>query len=119
MVGDKVDTGLHAGMGPFPEHILLQLVDIWGAMGVGVRDYGPAPSSQHPSLLSYSPSNLPEKLSVARHRFFFRPLFLASGMSMGWLAGMSARRATGSGGLLPGLAHISTGPYTYPLAQGP
>lgn len=38
----------------------------------------------------HSPSNLPEKLSVARHRFFFLPLFLASGMSMGWLVGISA-----------------------------
>lgn len=31
----------------------------------------------------HSPSNLPEKLSVALQRFFFLFLFLASGMSMG------------------------------------
>lgn len=37
-----------------------------------------------------SPSNLPEKLSVALQRFFFLFLFLASGISMGWLEGMSA-----------------------------
>lgn len=36
------------------------------------------------------PSNRPEKLSVARQRFFFLFLFLASGMSMGWLEGISA-----------------------------
>lgn len=35
LVGDEVDAGLHAGMGPFPEHILLQLVDVWGAAGSG------------------------------------------------------------------------------------
>lgn len=39
----------------------------------------------------HSPSNLPEKLSVARHLFFFLPLFLASGMSMGWLEGISVQ----------------------------
>lgn len=33
LVGDEIDTGLHTGMGPFPQHILLQLVDIWGARG--------------------------------------------------------------------------------------
>lgn len=38
-----------------------------------------------------APSNLPEKLSVALQRFFFLFLFLASGMSMGWLEGMSVR----------------------------
>lgn len=37
------------------------------------------------------PSNRPEKLSVARQRFFFLFLFLASGMSMGWLEGMSVK----------------------------
>lgn len=37
-----------------------------------------------------SPSNRPEKLSVALHLFFFLFLFLASGMSMGRLDGMSA-----------------------------
>lgn len=37
-----------------------------------------------------SPSNRPEKLSVARHLFFFLFLFLASGISIGWLDGMSA-----------------------------
>lgn len=36
------------------------------------------------------PSKRPEKLSVARQRFFFLFLFLASGMSMGWLEGISA-----------------------------
>lgn len=37
------------------------------------------------------PSNRPEKLSVARQRFFFLFLFLASGMSIGWLEGMSVK----------------------------
>lgn len=39
-----------------------------------------------------SPSNLPEKLSVALHLFFFLFLFLASGMSIGWLDGMSTHK---------------------------
>ena len=30
LVGDEVDTGLHSGVGPFPQHLLLQLVHIWG-----------------------------------------------------------------------------------------
>lgn len=38
----------------------------------------------------HSPSNRPEKLSVALHLFFFLFLFLASGMSIGWLDGMSS-----------------------------
>lgn len=50
---------------------------------------GPVISLTHPTCTPHSPSNLPEKLSVARHRFFFLPLFLASGMSMGWLVGIS------------------------------
>lgn len=33
LVGDQIDTGLHSGMGPFPQHILPQLVDIWDANG--------------------------------------------------------------------------------------
>lgn len=90
LVGDQIDTSLHTGMGPFPQHILLQLVDIWNANGE-VRDSSQAlPSRADPTTTAHSPSNLPEKLSVARQRFFFRPLFLASGMSIGWLEGMSA-----------------------------
>lgn len=42
--------------------------------------------------LLHSPSNRPEKLSVARHLFFFLLRFLASGMSIGWLDGMSSCR---------------------------
>lgn len=33
LVGDEVDTGLDSGMGPFPEHLLLQLVNIWQGRG--------------------------------------------------------------------------------------
>lgn len=33
LVGDEIDTGLHTGVGTFPQHILLQLVDIWNASG--------------------------------------------------------------------------------------
>lgn len=76
-------------MGPFSQHVLLQLVDIWYTNGE-MRDSSPVSPPQQTLRQTHSPSNLPEKLSVARQRFFFRPLFLASGMSMGWLEGMSA-----------------------------
>lgn len=65
------------------------------------------PSTQ--CRLPHSPSNLPEKLSVARHRFFFLPLFLASGMSMGWLVGMSVPGSPRAQRVLPCLTHLPTG----------
>lgn len=92
LVGDEVDAGLHPGVGALPEHVLLQLVDIWGAGGCLEPPWvAPLPPSRPRPRLPRAPSNLPEKLSVARHRFFFLLLFLASGMSMGWLVGMSGR----------------------------
>lgn len=76
----------------------------------------PIPSPAHP----HSPSNLPEKLSVARHRFFFLPLFLASGMSMGWLVGISA---SGDPGMRPTWPLWLSGPTqpspTVPSLPGP
>lgn len=91
LVGDEVDAGLHPGVGALPEHVLLQLVDIWGVGGCLEPPWvAPPPPSRPRPRLPRAPSNLPEKLSVARHRFFFLLLFLASGMSMGWLVGMSA-----------------------------
>lgn len=41
LVGDEIDTGLHTSVSTFPQHILLQLIDIWNASGE-VRDYSPA-----------------------------------------------------------------------------
>jgi len=38
------------------------------------------------------PSKRPEKLSVALHLFFFLCLFLASGISMGLLDGISLKK---------------------------
>lgn len=116
LVGDEVDAGLHAGVGALPEHVLLQLVDIWGpgARGASERRPGPAPSPFAPARSPHSPSNRPEKLSVARHRFFFLPLFLASGMSMGRLAGISA---LGDPEVRPGL--LSRGPLRLAGAPGP
>lgn len=40
LVGNQIDTGLHPGMGTFPQHILLQLVDIWDA-NAEVREWSP------------------------------------------------------------------------------
>lgn len=50
LVGDEVDAGLHAGVGTLPEHVLLQLVDIWGARDSENRPGGaPRPASPHPT----------------------------------------------------------------------
>lgn len=92
-------------MGPFPEHLLLQLVNIWQGRGCLSLQQGGQSSDlvghcccpfswacrqpweqqegPDPAQARRSPSNLPEKLSVALQRFFFLFLFLASGMSMG------------------------------------
>lgn len=87
-------------MGPFPQHLLLQLVHVWGAGQGGPRDngvtVGTAPYTPTPTQPP-SPSKRPEKLSVALQRFFFLGRFLASGMSMGWLEGMSGGGAGGVG----------------------
>lgn len=92
LVGDEVHAGLDSGVGPFSQHLLLQLVNIWQGRGspelpapphrAWGHQEGPGGAPGVPEQLR-SPSNLPEKLSVALQRFFFLFLFLASGMSMG------------------------------------
>lgn len=106
LVGDEVNAGLDSGVGPFSQHLLLQLVNIWQGRGglscwprhsVGLSPLpglspnlgtpggplAPCQAGEDPRGDPRSPSNLPEKLSVALQRFFFLFLFLASGMSMG------------------------------------
>lgn len=84
-------------MGPFSQHLLLQLVNIWqgrGHLSCWPHHTEPGDTRRAQPCLRqggargvleqpHSPSNLPEKLSVALQRFFFLFLFLASGMSMG------------------------------------
>lgn len=97
LVGDEVHAGLDSGVGPFSQHFLLQLVNIWQGRGhLSCRPHCTEPGDTRraqpcprpgrtPGVPEQprSPSNLPEKLSVALQRFFFLFLFLASGMSMG------------------------------------
>lgn len=97
LVGDEVHAGLDSGVGPFSQHLLLQLVNICQGRGHlscwphctqpgDIRRAQPCPRPRAaPGVPEqpHSPSNLPEKLSVALQRFFFLFLFLASGMSMG------------------------------------
>lgn len=85
LVGDQIDTGLHSGMGPFPQHILPQLVDIWDANGqvraAALRPLaGPAPTAHS---LTFEPA----REAVSRPTALLFPAPLLGIRDVDWLAG--------------------------------
>ena len=104
LVGDEVNAGLDSALGPFSQHLVMQPVNIWQERGrlscwphCGTGHHGcprawghqegPSPAAARggtPGVPGQprSPSNLPEKLSVALQCCFLF-LFLVLGMSMG------------------------------------